>query len=253
MSLAGRLRWFLGRLISPARGAGDVVPPAAPPRQDRPQGSEDPKDLEDPEDPVREDREMTDEVWLVVGLGNPGPGYAGHRHNIGHMVVDELAQRMGGSFRAHKSGRAEVVEGRLGAPGAPGPRVVLARTRAYMNVSGGPVKELAAFYKADPAHLVAIHDEIDIDFGALRVKLGGGDNGHNGLKSLRSSLGTGDYFRIRAGVGRPPGRQDVADYVLSDYSRIERKELPFQIDTAADAVESLVLEGLGHTQQRYNS
>ncbi|QYJ02684.1 aminoacyl-tRNA hydrolase [Nocardioides panacisoli] len=196
---------------------------------------------------------MTEEVWLVVGLGNPGPGYAGHRHNIGHMVVDELAQRMGGSFRAHKSRRAEVVEGRLGAPGVPGPRVVLARSRGYMNTVGGPIKELAGFYKVDPDHLVAIHDEIDIDFGTLRIKLGGGDNGHNGLRSLRSSFGTGDFYRVRAGVGRPPGRQDVADFVLSDYSKVERKELPFQVDSAADAVESLVAEGLPTTQQRFNS
>ena len=192
-------------------------------------------------------------MWLVVGLGNPGPAYAGHRHNVGHLVAAELASRMGSSFRAHKSGRAEVVEGRLGVPGQPGERVVLARPRCYMNESGGPVKALASFYKVEPAGIIAIHDELDIPFGTLRVKLGGGDNGHNGLRSLRSSLGTGDFHRVRVGIGRPQGRQDVADFVLSDYSSVERKELPFQVDRAADAVEALVLEGLERTQQQFNS
>ncbi|WGX95693.1 aminoacyl-tRNA hydrolase [Nocardioides sp. L-11A] len=193
------------------------------------------------------------DVWLVVGLGNPGPSYAGHRHNIGYLVVDELARRMGSGFRAHKSGRADVVEGRLGAPGAGTPRVVLAKSRSYMNESGGPVKALATFYKVPAERVVAIHDELDIDFGTLRVKKGGGDNGHNGLKSMRSSLGTGDFYRVRAGIGRPPGRQEVADFVLSNYATRERKELPFQIDSAADAVESLIADGLEKTQSRFNS
>jgi PTH1 family peptidyl-tRNA hydrolase len=197
---------------------------------------------------------MTDtDVWLVVGLGNPGPSYSGHRHNVGYLVTDELARRMGASFRAHKSGRADVVEGRLGAPGTPGPRVVLARPRCYMNETGGPVKALATFYKVPPERIVAIHDELDIPFGTLRTKLGGGDNGHNGLKSMRSSLGTGDFYRVRAGIGRPPGRQSPADFVLASYSATERKELPFQVDLAADAVESLLTQGLAETQQRFNS
>ena len=193
------------------------------------------------------------DVWLVVGLGNPGPAYAGHRHNVGYLVTDALAERMGSPFRAHKSGRADVVEGRLTPPGTPGPRVVLARARGYMNESGGPVKALATFYKVAPDHVIAIHDELDIDFGTLRVKLGGGDNGHNGLKSMRSSLATGDFYRVRVGIGRPPGRQDVADFVLSNYSTVERKELPFQVSDAADAVECLLTEGLEKTQQRFNS
>jgi PTH1 family peptidyl-tRNA hydrolase len=191
--------------------------------------------------------------WLVVGLGNPGPTYAGHRHNVGHLVVEELASRMGASFRAHKSGRAEVVEGRLGAPGQPGPRVVLVRARCYMNESGGAVKQLAGFYKVPPAQIIAIHDELDIPFDTMRVKLGGGDNGHNGLRSIRSSLGTGDFYRVRVGIGRPPGRQDPADFVLSNYSTAEKRVLPFQVDRAADAVESLVAEGLERTQQKFNS
>ncbi|MGA8257201.1 MAG: aminoacyl-tRNA hydrolase [Nocardioides sp.] len=195
----------------------------------------------------------TGDVWLVVGLGNPGEKYAGHRHNIGYLVTDELASRMRAPFRAHKSGRADVVEGRLAPAGVPAPRVVLARPRSYMNEVGGPVKALATFYKVPPERIVAIHDELDIGFGTLRVKLGGGDNGHNGLKSMRSSFGTGDFYRVRAGIGRPPGRQDVADFVLSNYSTVELKELPFQVDSAADAVESLIAEGLERTQQKFNS
>jgi PTH1 family peptidyl-tRNA hydrolase len=192
-------------------------------------------------------------VWLVVGLGNPGPSYAGHRHNVGHLVVEELAQRMGAPFRAHKTGRADVVEGRFGAPGTPGPRVVLMKARSYMNESGGPVKQLATFYKVSPERIIAVHDELDIPFDTMRVKLGGGDNGHNGLRSMRSSLATGDFHRVRVGIGRPPGRQDVADFVLSNYSSAEKKILPFQVDTAADAVESLLSEGLERTQQKFNS
>jgi PTH1 family peptidyl-tRNA hydrolase len=191
-------------------------------------------------------------VWLVVGLGNPGPAYAGHRHNIGYRVDEELADRMGAGFRAHKSGRADVVEGRLGPLGPDAPRVVLVRPRCYMNESGGPVKALTGFYKVPPEQVVAIHDELDLPFTALRLKLGGGDNGHNGLRSLRSSLGTGDFHRVRCGIGRPPGRQDVADFVLSDYSAAERKELPFHIHEAADAVEVLVTEGLERAQQQFN-
>jgi len=227
-----RLRWFLGRLISPVRA---IVP-----------GSTASPDAE-------EAAVVESPVWLVVGLGNPGPTYAGHRHNVGYLVVDELARRMGSGFRAHKTGRADVVEGRLGAPGTPVPRVVLAKSRSFMNESGGPVKALATFYKVPADRVIAIHDELDIDFGTLRIKRGGGDNGHNGLKSMRSSLGTGEFFRVRAGIGRPPGRQDVADFVLSNYSTKERKELPLQVDTAADAIESLITDGLEKTQSRYNS
>ena len=192
-------------------------------------------------------------TWLIVGLGNPGAAYARTRHNVGYLVADELARRMGSPFRAHKAGRAEVVEGRLGIPGQPGPRLVVARPRCYMNEIGGPTKALLSFYKLPPARLVAVHDELDIPFDTMRVKLGGGDNGHNGLRSIRSSLGTGDFYRVRVGVGRPPGRQDPADFLLSNYSSTERKELPFQVDRAADAVESLVTQGLAETQQRFNS
>ena len=193
---------------------------------------------------------MADEVWLVVGLGNPGPSYAGNRHNVGYLVTDELADRMGGQFRAHKSRRADVVEGRLGIGG---PRVVLARARSYMNESGGPVSTLASFYKVPVDRIIAIHDELDIPFDTMRIKLGGGDNGHNGLKSMRASLGSGEFYRVRVGIGRPPGRQAPADFVLSDYSAAERKLLPFGVDRAADAVEGLITEGLEKTQARFNS
>jgi peptidyl-tRNA hydrolase, PTH1 family len=193
-------------------------------------------------------------VWLVVGLGNPGPSYAGHRHNVGYLVNDELARRIGSGFRPHKSGRADVVEGRLGgAGGIGGVRVVLARPRCYMNETGGPVSTLAKFYKVPVERVVAIHDELDIPFDTMRLKLGGGDNGHNGLRSMRASLGTGDFHRVRVGIGRPPGRQSPADFVLSDYSAAERKVLPFQVDRAADAVEALLTEGLERAQSKFNS
>lgn len=205
------------------------------------------------EDATVADRDGASDAWLIVGLGNPGPTYAGHRHNIGYRVVDELADRMGGGLRAHKSGRADVLEGRLSPPGTPAPRVVLARARSYMNQTGGPITALTAFYKITVDHVIVVHDELDLPFGTMRVKLGGGDNGHNGLRSLRSALGTGDFYRVRVGVGRPSGRQDVADFVLSDYSAAERKDLPFQIGDAADAVEMLVENGLAQTQQRFNS
>ena len=195
---------------------------------------------------------MTSAPWLVVGLGNPGPTYADTRHNIGYMVCDELRDRMRESWKSHKTGRAQVVEGRLAPPGAEAPRVVLVRPRCFMNETGGPVKALATFYKVPADQVIAIHDELDIDFGTLRTKFGGGDNGHNGLKSMRSSLGTGDFFRVRCGVGRPPGRQSPADFVLSSYSAAERKELPFQVGDAADAIECLLEKGLAETQQRFN-
>jgi len=188
-------------------------------------------------------------AWLVIGLGNHGPAHAGQRHNVGFLVVDRLAERMGAPFRLHKSRLAEVVEGRLAVPG---PRVVLGRPRCYMNESGGPVIALTSFYGIDPGHVVAVHDELDIDFGALRVKLGGGDNGHNGLRSVRAALGTGEFYRVRVGIGRPSGRRGVSDFVLSGYSTAEKKELPLQVTDAADAVQSLITDGLGHTQQRFN-
>ncbi|HEY6746379.1 MAG TPA: aminoacyl-tRNA hydrolase, partial [Mycobacteriales bacterium] len=158
------------------------------------------------------------EPFLVVGLGNPGPAYRGNRHNAGFLVLDLLAGRVGGRFKAHK-GRADVVEARLGP--LPAPRVVLAKPKAYMNESGGPVASLRDFYKVAPEQLVVVHDELDLPYGALRLKRGGGDNGHNGLRSITKSLGTREYLRVRFGIGRPPGRMDPADYVLRDFSAAE--------------------------------
>ncbi|MFJ5292298.1 aminoacyl-tRNA hydrolase [Streptomyces sp. NPDC088348] len=189
--------------------------------------------------------------WLVVGLGNPGPDYAANRHNVGFMVADLLAERIGGRFKAHKA-RAQVVEGRLGPPGPANRRVVLTKPMSYMNLSGGPVTALRDFYKVGTANIVAVHDELDIDYGTLRLKLGGGDNGHNGLKSMTRSLGP-DYHRVRFGIGRPPGRMQVADFVLKDFSSAERKELGYLVDRAADAVEALIIEGLDRAQTTYNS
>ncbi|MFB0835248.1 aminoacyl-tRNA hydrolase [Arthrobacter halodurans] len=191
---------------------------------------------------------MTSDTWLVAGLGNPGPGYARNRHNVGHMVLDELAGRVGGTFKVHKA-RAQVLEGRLGVGG---PRVVLAKPSTYMNVTGGPVSALSKFFSIAPDHVVAVHDEIDIPFGTIKLKIGGGEGGHNGLRDISKALATKDYHRVRVGVGRPPGRMDTADFVLRDFATTEKKELPFLVGDAADAVELLVREGLQAAQQRFH-
>ena len=189
------------------------------------------------------------DAWLVVGLGNPGPEYARTRHNVGQMVLDELASRLGGTFKMHKT-RAQVLESRL-RPG--GPRVVLAKPMTYMNTSGGPVAGLAKFYGIPAERVIAVHDEIDIPFAALKLKIGGGEGGHNGLRDMSKALSTKDYYRVRVGVGRPPGRMDAASYVLKPFSSTEGKELPFLLDDAADAVEHLVENGLLEAQQRFHS
>ncbi|WP_298582701.1 aminoacyl-tRNA hydrolase [uncultured Kocuria sp.] len=189
------------------------------------------------------------DAWLVVGLGNPGPEYARTRHNVGQMVLDELASRLGGTFKVHKV-RAQVLESRL-RPG--GPRVVLAKPMTYMNTSGGPVAGLAKFYGIPAERVIAVHDEIDIPFAALKLKIGGGEGGHNGLRDMSKALSTKDYYRVRVGVGRPPGRMDAASYVLKPFSSTEGKELPFLLDDAADAVEQLVEKGLLEAQQRFHS
>ena len=188
-----------------------------------------------------------DEPVLVVGLGNPGPRYAGNRHNVGFLVVDELAARVGGKFKAHKGG-AEVLECRLA-----GRRVALAKPRSFMNVSGGPVVATARFYKVPPDNIVVVHDELDLPYPTVRLKLGGGENGHNGLRSISKSLSTRDYLRVRFGIGRPPGRMDPADFVLRDFSATERKELAFSVDHCADAVEALVGKGLEAAQNLFHA
>lgn len=192
--------------------------------------------------------------WLVVGLGNPGPTYAGHRHNVGFGVVEELASRTGARFSSARPIKAEVAESRLGPPGTvDAPRLLLSKSRTYMNETGGPVSGLLRYHKITVDRLVVVHDELDIDPGQLRVKFGGGDNGHNGLRSIRASLGTGDYYRVRVGVGRPPGRQDPADYLLSNFAARDRESVAVEIVRAADAVESLVTAGLERTQSAFNS
>ncbi|WP_422753440.1 aminoacyl-tRNA hydrolase [Micromonospora sp. WMMD708] len=194
---------------------------------------------------------MTDETgpWLVVGLGNPGREYAGNRHNVGFMVAELLAVRLGGRFGRYKRVVADVAEGRVGFGG---PKLVLLKPQTYMNLSGGPVAALAQFHKIPAERVIAVHDELDIPYGQLRVKLGGGEGGHNGLRSMSKSLGTKDYVRVRFGIGRPPGRQDPADFVLSDFSTAERKELEFLVDRAADVVESVVTKGVEPTQNAYH-
>ena len=191
--------------------------------------------------------------WLVVGLGNPGPAFASHRHNIGYRVVEELARRMQLRFRVVRGIRAEVADGRIGPPGGDGPRLILAKSRTFMNETGWAVTRLLAYYKLEPPQMIVVYDELDIDVGQLRVKFGGGDNGHNGLRSIRAALGTGDFYRVRIGVGRPPGRQDPADFLLSDIPASAREDIEVEIGLAADAVESLVALGLDRTQNVFNS
>ena len=189
---------------------------------------------------------------LVVGLGNPGPKYAATRHNIGQMVLDHIADAGGGRFTAARRAQAVVLEGRLGIPGADA-RVVLAKTTTFMNVSGGPVKALAAYYDIPPEQIVVVHDEVDIPFDTVRLKLGGGEGGHNGLRDISRALGTKDYLRVRVGVGRPTGGRDTADHVLAPFSTTERRSLEMLVSDAADAVESVILEGLTAAQQRFHS
>jgi peptidyl-tRNA hydrolase, PTH1 family len=183
------------------------------------------------------------EPLLVVGLGNPGPNYAKTRHNLGFMVADVLADRIGEQFKVHKKSGAEVVTGQLA-----GRPVILAKPRVYMNESGRQVGPLAKFYSVNPAHVVVIHDELDIDFGRIRLKLGGGEGGHNGLRSVASALGTKDFQRVRIGIGRPSGRQDPAAFVLQPFSSTERGEVPTIVEQAADAAELLVQMGLEPAQ-----
>jgi peptidyl-tRNA hydrolase, PTH1 family len=193
---------------------------------------------------------MTEDApWLVVGLGNPGREYAGNRHNVGFMVADLLASRVGGKFGRPKRAVAEVAEGRLGFGG---PKLILAKPLTFMNLSGAPVVALAQFFKVPVDNIVAVHDELDVPYGQVRVKRGGGEGGHNGLRSMSKSLGSKEYARVRFGIGRPPGRQDPADYVLSDFAGAERKELEFLVDRTADVVEAVVLEGVEWAQNKYH-
>ncbi|MGB2718137.1 MAG: aminoacyl-tRNA hydrolase [Rhodococcus sp. (in: high G+C Gram-positive bacteria)] len=182
---------------------------------------------------------------LIVGLGNPGPQYEKTRHNVGFMVADALAGRIGSAFSSHKKSNSEIVQARLGSRS-----VVIAKPRTFMNLSGQPVAALARFFSIEPANVVVVHDELDIDFGALRLKLGGGEGGHNGLRSISQHLSTKDYLRVRVGVGRPPGRMDPASFVLKPFSAAERKDLGVVVEEAADAAELLLSAGLEAAQNR---
>ena len=190
--------------------------------------------------------------WLILGLGNPGPEYAGNRHNVGFMVVDLTARRIGAKFGRHRKAVAEVAEGRLGL-GGEAPRLVLAKPLTYMNLSGGPAAALRQFYKIPIERTIAVHDELDIPYGTIRLKSGGGEGGHNGLRSLARSLGGKEFVRVRVGIGRPPGRQDAADFVLRDFTASERKELDFLVDRAADAVEAIIVQGLDPAQNVFHA
>ncbi len=192
---------------------------------------------------------MDDDHWLVVGLGNPGPGYAGNRHNVGQMALAQLADRASVTFKNHKA-NAAVAEGRSFVSG---PRLILAKPNTFMNVSGGPVAALLRFYKLEPSRLIVLHDELDIPFDSLKLKHGGGHGGHNGLRDIISAIGTGDFTRVRIGVGRPPGRMDAADYVLRDFTRDEREVLPNLLGDAADATELIASQGLTAAQLKFHT
>lgn len=196
----------------------------------------------------RERNESVSDAWLIVGLGNPGPQYEATRHNIGQLALDVLAERLGARFAAHKS-NARVAEGRA-VPG--GPKLVLAKSNGYMNQSGGPVSALAKYYDIPASRIVVLHDDLDLPFDSLKVKQGGGHGGHNGLRDIAKALGTPDFLRVRLGIGRPPGQQDPADFVLKPFAKAERDALGVLLEEGADAVEALATEGLLATQQRFH-
>ncbi|TFC05928.1 aminoacyl-tRNA hydrolase [Cryobacterium adonitolivorans] len=192
---------------------------------------------------------MDENLWLVVGLGNPGPGYAGNRHNVGHMVTAVLADRLRANFKTHKANSA-VAEGRS-FPG--GPKLILAKPNSFMNLSGGPVAALLRFYSLDVSRLIVVHDELDLPFDTLKIKVGGGHGGHNGLRDIIAATGSKEFTRIRMGIGRPPGRQNAADFVLHDFSSAERTTLGIMLEDAADAIEMIAAEGVTAAQQKFHA
>jgi PTH1 family peptidyl-tRNA hydrolase len=193
--------------------------------------------------------QLSNSAYLVVGLGNPGPGYAANRHNVGQMVLDVLAKRVGVGFKAHKS-NAVIAETRLGVGG---PKVILAKPLSFMNTSGGPVANLAKFFDVSVDHVIVVHDELDIPVHDVRIKQGGGHAGHNGLRDIISALGSQDFLRVRVGIGRPHGQQEVSDFVLKDFSSVEKKELALTLETSADAIEAILVDGLIKAQQKFHS
>lgn len=191
---------------------------------------------------------MAADTFLIVGLGNPGPTYSDNRHNVGQMVTDLLASRLGAKFKSHKAG-ALIAEGRLGMGG---PKVIVAKSTGYMNTSGRPVSGLVKFFDVPLGNLIVVYDELDIPAHDVRLKLGGGHAGHNGIRDIIAALGSPDFLRVRVGIGRPPGQQVVSDFVLSNFGTVERKELPVTLELAADACELIVSQGLGAAQQRFH-
>lgn len=191
---------------------------------------------------------MSGDAWLVVGLGNPGAQYEATRHNVGQLALDVLADRIGSRFSSHRT-NARVAEGRT-VPG--GPKLILAKPNSFMNTSGGPVSSLVKYYGVDPDHLIVLHDELDLPFDSLRLKRGGGHGGHNGIRDIARALDTPDFSRVRIGIGRPPGQQSAADFVLKPFASVERQSLGVLLEDAADATESLVVDGLTAAQQRFH-
>ena len=196
----------------------------------------------------RKEEPVSEDAWLIVGLGNPGAQYAATRHNVGQMALDVLAERIGGRFSAHRTG-SRVAEGRI-RPG--GPKLILAKSNGYMNTSGGPTSGLAKYFGVPPEHIIVLHDELDLPFDSVKLKQGGGHGGHNGLRDIAKALATPEFLRVRIGIGRPPGQQDPADFVLKPFATSERSALPVLLEDAADATESLVDEGLLAAQQRFH-
>jgi PTH1 family peptidyl-tRNA hydrolase len=191
----------------------------------------------------------TGDAWLIAGLGNPGPGYAGNRHNVGAMVLDELASRLGARLGRHRT-TTMLAEARL-RPG--GPKLVLARPLSYMNTSGGPVSSAAAYFGIPPERVIVVHDDLDLPFETIKLKADGGHGGQNGVRDIIKALGTPNFVRVRVGIGRPAGRQDAADYVLSDFASGERAQLPFVLGDAADAIELIIDDGLLAAQQKVHA
>ena len=192
--------------------------------------------------------EAVSDAWLIVGLGNPGPKYETTRHNVGQMALDVLADRLGAKFATHKT-NSRIAEGFL-RPG--GPKLVLAKSNGYMNTSGGPVSALAKYFAVAPERIIVLHDELDLPFDSLKLKIGGGHGGHNGLRDIAKALDTPEFLRVRIGVGRPPGQQDPADYVLRPFANSELNNLGVLLEDAADATELLVDDGLLAAQQRFH-
>lgn len=191
---------------------------------------------------------MQNQAWLIAGLGNPGKEYAATRHNVGYLVIDELAERLQVQLSRHRRSNADTADTLVD-----GRRLILLKSRTYMNESGGPVSGVAAYGDIVPTNIIVVHDELDLPFGTIRIKSGGGDGGHNGVKSVKKSLKVGDFYRVRIGIGRPPGRQDPADYVLKPFRGVEREELPGVVSEAADAVMVLISQGVAIAQNRFHS